>query len=78
MTEIAGKWPRLLAQKIQCMDGATTHLKGVKVAAYHGMVCACFIALGPFDLGLIPLCPPLSRWEASHPIFDLLGFRASP
>ena len=48
-------------QKIQCMDGATTHLKGVKVAAYHGMVFACFSVLGPFDLGLIPFFPPLSR-----------------
>ena len=55
-----------------------THLKGVKVAAYHGMVFACFSVLGPFDLGLLPLFPPLSREEASHPIFHLLGFRARP
>ena len=27
-------------QKFECMDGATTHLKGVKVAAYHGG-CGC-------------------------------------
>ena len=63
---------------IQCIDGATTHLKGVKVAAYPGMVLGCFFVVGPFDLGLIPFSPPLSRQEASHPIFLLLGFRASP
>ena len=48
-------------QKIQCMDGATTHLKGVRVAAYHRMVFACFSDMGPFDLGPIPSLPPLSR-----------------
>jgi len=43
------------------MEGTTTYLKGVRVAAYHGMVSARFIVVGPFDLGLIPLFPPLSR-----------------